>query len=122
MIALGAFDGAFDAALGGSVTNLLESFDNTRKLDLFYYRKGRYELNAQISSSILKSIILELLQGWGFGGAIHRRCKIRVKTATMSHPSTQTTKFLQHYASSRNLSILQLYEPTQKNKFNRSHT
>jgi len=43
---------------------------------------------------------------------IHQGCKIRTKTATMSHPFA--TKFLQHYAPSSNLSILKLYEPTQE--------
>lgn len=42
---------------------------------------------------------------------IQQGCKIRAPTATMSHPSTQATKFLQYYVPLTNLSILNLYRP-----------
>lgn len=42
---------------------------------------------------------------------IQRGCKIRAKSVTMSYPSIRTTKFLQHYMPTSNLSISQLYKP-----------
>lgn len=41
-------------------------------------------------------------------------CKIRTNSVTMSHPSSQTTKTLEHYIPLSNLSIIRLYEPVFK--------
>jgi len=46
--------------------------------------------------------------------AIRGGYKIRATTAVMSHPSVQTTRILQHYTPHSNLSISNLYKPTQK--------
>jgi len=45
---------------------------------------------------------------------IQKGCKIRATTAVMNNPSVQVTKILQHYAPHNNLSIFNLYKPTQK--------
>jgi hypothetical protein len=53
------------------------------------------------NTEIINSGIISILPG----------CKIRAKTATMSHSSTQTVKFIHHFSPTNNLSIHQLYEP-----------
>lgn len=45
---------------------------------------------------------------------IQQGCKIRTNSVTMSHPSSRTTKILEHYIPLSNLSILRLYEPVFK--------
>lgn len=45
---------------------------------------------------------------------IQQGCKIRTNSVTMSHPSSRTTKTLEHYIPLSNLSIIRLYEPVFK--------
>ncbi|KAL6268262.1 hypothetical protein P5V15_001377 [Pogonomyrmex californicus] len=46
--------------------------------------------------------------------SVQQGCKIRARTATMSHPAYQTTTFAQHFIPTNNLSILELYKPIQR--------